>query len=185
MSCGKDSYSKELLTDTLISPFCAEAEFTFSSGEKAVDGTLRVTSGENIRIDILSPDLLSGISIISNGAGDMPNYTVSFSGINAEIPKSILEKLSLSFCLFSPELPEKIRTLDDTSFSTVSNDESFEVFGLSDISPCTVSFSDGQINYSITYDLNTGTPLLMIAGHTDSSSTLKITKFKRDTQNSK
>ena len=130
---------------------------------------------------MLSPDAYAGISVESDSSGNASSYTLSFSGIKAELPKSTLEKLSLAFSMFAPELPSEIKALDDKCFSLSS--EQYEISGLSDISPCTAVFSCGQINYSITYDLNTGTPLLLAAGSGDSSVTLKLIKFKAE-QNS-
>ncbi len=170
-SCKSDTFSKELFCDNLLSPYAFEAEYTFSKGQDATVGSLRATKEKNTRIDFLSPDTLVGVSVESDTSGQMSNFIVSFSGIKAEIPKEILEKLSLTFSLLNPNLPSVISELDDKCFKVSENPDKQAAY-------CTIDFCHNDINYLLTYDISTGLPVCLIANTDQSSVTLSITKFK-------
>ncbi len=177
-ACKKDDTSKELIADVLLSDYTLEADFIFSKGESTLDGKLMATKNDTVRIDLLSPDSLNGISVESDSSGKMSNYIVSFSGIKTGIPKDVLEKLSLAFSMFAPDIPSTLKKLDKNAFTPLKDGQSFKLQGVSDISPITASFKNQQISYNLTYDLNTGIPLQFIASFGDTGVTLNITKFK-------
>mgnify|MGYP006976122484 FL=1 len=171
VSCKGDSCGKELFADVMNSRFTMQSDYTFSSGEKALEGSLVVSSGENIKMELVSPDALCGVAVESDGAGKMSEFSVSFSGIKADIPKSILTKLSLAFGMFSPDMPQIIRSLDSGCISENSDTDAEFV---------TAMFSQGDVNYSFTYNRLTGEPTLFVASAGEDSVTLRITKFKSE-----
>lgn len=170
-SCKGDGCGKELFADVISSRFTMQSDYTFSSGEKALEGSLVLSSGENIKMELVSPDALCGVAAESDGAGKMSEFSVSFSGIKADIPKSILTKLSLAFGMFSPDMPQLIRSLNSDCISESADAEGELV---------TAMFSQGQINYSFTYKRQTGEPTLLVASTGEDSVTLRITKFKSE-----
>lgn len=75
-------------------------------------------------------------------------------------------------------MPVKIKSLDKKSFS--ENNEGCTEEMAKNCQPCTASFKNGELNYSITYDKKSGALLILSAWHGESSVTLTVTKFKAE-----
>ncbi len=148
----------------------AEVSYSIESGNGVIEGNAIISSGDNVRLDFTSPESLNGVCIECDAAGDISSLTLSFSGIKADLPKSTLQNLSLAFSLFSKQLPKDLSKLSSDCFEFTENKDS-------DI--CKVKFKKQDIDYEITYKIDTGIPISMTARDKDNICTFDISKFKK------
>lgn len=159
-----------------MSPFTSQADFTFSSGEQSVSGSLLITHADYLAVDITAPEELSGICAQSNNTENASTYSIGYSGIRSTVPKSILGKIDLTFMLFSPSVASEIASINkDVPKQSVGE---FKLQGLSEIIPYNVSFSKNDVDFDLTYDKQTGTPLIFCASCKQDSVCLIFKKFK-------
>ncbi len=177
-ACSADRAGKKTFISTLFSEFTTDVEYLITYGENTIAGDIRVTKDENaLRLDLLSPDPFTGMSVESKGAGDAYMLSIGYSGISAELPGAALDKISLLMTLFSDDTAADLEALSQKSF--VMCEEAYAVEGLGSVTPYMVECTVGDIRYMYIYDSLTGTPIRMIAGMGENTVELKIKKFKR------
>ncbi len=178
IGCSKDTTGKNECYNKLTSPFITQAGYTFSKGENSVVGTLRITSTDKCSIEILTPDILSGISAQSEISDNETAYSISYSDINASVSKQILGKIDLIFMLVSQSVANQIKNQDKSNI--IPSSETFEIEGLKNTVPYTTTFNDDDVYFDLTYDSVTGTPLAFTAKSGDDCVSLVFQKFKSE-----
>lgn len=175
-ACGGAPNGKKAFTDALFAAYMADVEFLFEYDGTSVAGTARVTRDDNIRIDITAPDPFTGISVQSDAADRSSIVSISYSGIKADISKSVLEKINLVLTLFSDSVAGAVEKTPAASF--LPCEEVYAIEGLSSTQAYKVEFTVGDIRYLCVYDRVTGTPLDLCAESGGSAVEVKIKKFK-------
>ncbi len=175
-SCSSDKSGRKELADMMFSEYTAEVDFLFEYGESSVSGTARVTKGENVRIDILSPDPYSGISVESDAADKAGVISISYSGIRADIRKDVLDKISLVLSMFSDTAASAVNCAPRDAF--LLYEEAYSSDSMPKILPYEAHFSAGDTDFIYIYDSLSGTPLDMYAKTGNASAQIKIKKFK-------
>jgi hypothetical protein len=175
-SCSADKSGRKELADMMFSQYTAEVDFLFEYGESSVSGSARVTRGENVRIDILSPDPYSGISVESDAADNAGIISISYSGIRADINKNVLDKISLVLSMFSDTAASAVDCAPKGAF--LIYEEAYSSDTMPKVSPYEARFSAGNTDFIYIYDSISGTPLDMYAKTDNASAQIKIKKFK-------
>ena len=129
-------------------------------------GKIEIDKGQKTTVTFLAPSEYSSISVTSDKSSKPDILSFEYSGIPAELPKSISGELSLMFLLFSDDIPAEIEELNDDAF-TIINDNTGEVFFLMENMSC-----------KIKYDLTSGTPLSFEAGNDELSISLVLSDCK-------
>ena len=179
-SCSGSSSGRKDLVKALFSDYTAEVEFLFECDGNSVAGTARVTRDENVRFEITAPDPYTGISVASDASGRSSLLSISYSGIKSEVPKDLLDRLSLAMTLFSDEIACEAENLPTKAFSAC--EELYTVEGLGEIQPWKTEFTAGTVNYIIVYDSVTGYPLDLCAENEGNALEVKIRKIKTAAQ---
>lgn len=135
--------------------------------DKCIEGKMELLRSDKSRINFLSPDEYSSITVSGDSAGNADVFTFEMYGIPANIPKSIASDISLLFSMFSDAVPSHIMTLDDSHFTLYENDGT-----------CSVSFSQNNINYSIIYYSDSGIPQAINVSDDKSSVSMSFSEFK-------
>lgn len=167
-SCANQKYARDKLEEALLSSYMAETSYCIQNGDNNLKGSAIISSGDNVRLDFISPESLNGVSIECDANGDISSLSLSFSGIKADLPKSTLQNLSLAFCLFSKELSKDLSKLSKDCFE-----------GNDDTGICKVTLQKQGFLFEITYNKDTGIPVKMTAKDKDNFCTFEITKFKK------
>lgn len=173
-SCSDNKTGKTRLANVLFSPYEANVEFLVEADGESVCGTAKVAKGEGIRIDISSPDPFTGLNIVSD-ANDSTYLSFTYSSVRSDIPKSVLDKLTLALTLFSDENASVIKNSPQKSF--VPCEEAYTMEGLSDINAYMIQFQSGNIHYMYIYDTVSGTPVYMNASDNGKIVEIKIKDF--------
>ncbi len=139
-----------------------------------MSGEARVTKGDGVTLEILSPDILSGITIKSSK--EEPQ-TISFSyyGIDTKLPDGALKKINMLLSFFSSTIPSVLASPGGCEITPVPE------YTLPDGTVCpaySCAFDFDRINYSIIYDPQSGTPYEITASNGEAAVTAKIGKFK-------
>ena len=148
MSCSKDRYSKNLLSESLRSRYNANVDFVIETDKKYTAGNFDIQKDEKTKISFLLPEEYSSICIYGDNAGNSDVFTFELSGIPSAVPKSIASDFSLLFSLFSDDVATKPLSLDDDCF-TLYPDENTAV----------VSFTENDNTYTIFYNTTDGKPI--------------------------
>lgn len=170
-SCSSDKYEKEKLCNTLYSHYTVKADFIISGGEKNTNGIADISKNDITTVTFSEPSSYNGITIRSDSTGNADTFSFEFSGIPANVPKSLAGDLSLVFSLFSDDIPTKIKSLDNTSFrespqKNKNGNPMTEVF-----------FEENGYRYTLTYDKYTGTPHLIDVGSDEFSVSIELSEF--------
>lgn len=175
-SCsGKENGKKELVS-LMNSDYVADVEYLLEAGELSVCGEARITRNENVRIDILSPDPYTGLSVQGDALDKASVISLEYSGIKAEVPKNALEKINIILSMFSDSAATQIQGLKNDEF-TESPDE-YTLAGHTNSIPYEVKFSKGDIEYIYIYDSVSGVPLSICAKSGGTAVQIKIKKLK-------
>lgn len=177
-SCTANKSGRKHLERILFCDYAAEIEYVFEYKDTTLAGTGRITRGENVRFDILSPDPYTGISVQGDAADKIDTISISYSGIKADIPKSILNKLSLVLSMFSDTAANGIENAPGTAFMQSESDYSCDF--LNECVPYEAHFSIGKTECVYTYDSITGIPLCLCADTGEVRAEIKIKKFKTE-----
>lgn len=128
-------------------------------------GKASLTKGNVSTITFTEPENFEGISVTSDESGNPDVFLLEFSGIPAQVPKSIAGEISLVFSLFSKQFSSEVNILNDNCFSQ-NNDGTNEVI-----------FQKNGMNYKITYDPSNGIPKNFEAGNDTMSVSIIISDF--------
>ena len=175
-SCFGESNGKNELTRLMFSSFTAEGEYLFEAGDASVAGKLRITRDENVRLEFLSPDPYTGICVTGDAADNVSVLSVSYSGIKADIPKSMLSRLNMMLAMFSDTASSAIDGAGKDDFVLCEDDYFTNQPNKGSLYEANFSFGDTECVYI--YDSVTGYPLDMRAVNGDVSVQIKINKLK-------
>lgn len=164
--CARDEFSRNKLCESLRTSYTASADFITSNHSKNVIGKMDIVRGEKTTVTFSSPKEYSSISVTGDSLSNPDILSFEYSGIPAQIPKSISGELSLIFLLFSDEIPIEIEKLEKDCF-TKNDDGTGEVFFLKENMSC-----------KIKYSLDTGIPYCFEAGNDELSISLVLSDFK-------
>ncbi len=160
----------------LFSDYSAQFDFFFEGESGSVSGTAVVSKADSVRIDVTSPDPFTGICAETSFNGENNLFSVSFSGIKAELPADTVEKISLISGVFSNGTAAQLKSTPADKF--VKCDEIFELDGIGVIDAYTVSKTERGTDYDFYYDRNTGYPVYICVKNGDSRAEIKIKKIK-------
>ncbi len=158
------------LCDNLYSSYSLCGTYCIETNTKRIEGELELLRSDITKISFLSPDEYSSISISSDYSGKSDIISFEFSGIPADVPKSIASSLSLMLSLFSDSIPSAVSALEGDAFSVSEEDEGG-----------TVQFSQGDISYSFAFSADTGIPLSLSGDDGKTSVTVYVKEFEKNT----
>ncbi len=165
-SCKSNESGKDLLEQKLNCPYTMSVDFIMSDNDGSVSGRAEIEQNELTTLKIVRPEEYRGITVTSDETGNADTFTFEYSGIPANLPKSISGELSLMFSLFSKTLPVYIAKADIDGFE--KTDDGVWIAG----------FSGGDINFRIAYDCKSGIPSLLEAEHENTSVSVKVLSYK-------
>lgn len=175
-ACSGDESGRRRLEKMLDSDYSAEVEYSVDFMGNPLVGEAKITKCDTVRIDILSPDPYSGISVTADANDRASVIGISFSGVRAEIPKGSLEKLEFVVAMFSYSVSNAVARAKNDSF--LPCDEPYTAPGLAECVPYECKFSVGDTDYFYVYDSKTGLPLELFAKNGSCSAEIKINKLK-------
>ena len=91
----KERFVKSI-ADNLRTSYASELTFNIRTGEKSYDGTARLFRDMSVtRLDILSPEPFSGLSVEYDTAGAPSSVAVHFAGIDTTLPTEALSRINI------------------------------------------------------------------------------------------
>ncbi len=172
--CKGNIYKKDLLCDTLCSPYTASADIVFSGKTEDIIGKISISKDEDCKVTFIEPSSYSNVTIYGDCDGNADAFTFEFAGIPASVPKSLASELSLLFSLFSDTIPNRISSLDKECF-VLCDDNQASYDPKKDLAE--VFFSENGTDYLLVYDTLSGTPLSISAGNDTISVYMEFTDF--------
>ncbi len=176
ISCAENKSGKKELLSVMHSDYSADVEYLLDADGVSVSGEARITRNENVRIDILSPDPYTGLSVQGDALDKASVISLEYSGIKAEIPKNALEKLNIILSMFADSAATAISDLKKDAFT--ESPEEYTLPGHKNSIPYEVRFSKGDIEYIYIYDSVSGIPLSVCAKSGGTAVQIKIKKLK-------
>lgn len=177
-SCTANKSGRKHLERILFSDYAAEIEYQFKFNDTSLSGNGRITREETVRLDILSPDPYTGISVQGDISDKIETVSISYSSIKADVPKNVLNKLSLVLSMFSDTASCAVENANTSDF--VKSESEYSPDFLNECVPYEVCFMQGETEYIYTYDSITGIPVYICAKTKDLSVDIKIKKFKTE-----
>lgn len=127
------------LSDILRGDYECEISFTLG-GDDTVEGTGRITKvGTVTRLDILTPEPYSGMSIEYDTEGLPQSVAVHFSGMSIVLPEGAVERLNPIAALFADDFAASLSSLPKDSLTEYDSD------GISGLC-ATLKHGDADIN---------------------------------------
>lgn len=171
---GKKERFVKNIADNLRTSYMSELTFNIRTGEKSYDGTAQLLRDMSVtRLDILSPEPFSGLSVEYDTAGAPSSVAVHFAGIDTTLPKEALSRINI---LASLSADDFLSVLSKTAGENITEYQISEdkvgycarvIYGEAEIVFC---FSeDGNVPYSFEYSSD------------DINASVVFTKFKLDT----
>lgn len=171
-SCGGDKYAKNMLCESMASPYSAKVDFTFADENQTITGKAQIDKDDIICLVFTSPEIYNGVTVKSDYTGKADTVSFELSGIPANVPKSISSDVSLMLSLLSDKAVSKISKLNKESFSKTalaSDDGSLMN---------EVVFEENGVNCKILYDSKSGRPYSIDIGNDEMSKSLVFTHFE-------
>lgn len=175
-SCAGDKNGKKHLLEVMFEDYVAEVDFLLDVEGVSVSGTARITKNDNVRIELLSPDPYTGISVQGDAGDKASVLSIEYSGIRADIPKNAVHKLSIMLSMFSDAAVTNIGKQSGNDFKLSAGE--YVLAGFDKINPYEVSFVKGETEYIYIYDSISGIPLNIYAKSGATALQVKIKKFK-------
>lgn len=175
-SCADEKNGRRDFEKILASDYTAEIEFSVDFMGNPLAGEAVVTRSDTVRIDILSPDPYSGISVESDADDKASVISISYAGVKAEIPKQSLEKIEFVIGMFSDSASNAVAKAKKEAFAPCS--ENYISDTLSETVPYECVFSVGENSYSYIYDSRSGMPLELFGANDGCKAEIKINKLK-------
>ncbi len=169
-SCGDGKNLAKLVCDNLYSSYSLCGAYCIEASGRRIEGELELLRSDITKINFLSPDEYSSISVSSDYSGKSDIISFEFSGIPADVPKSIATGLSLMLSLFSDSIPSAVSALDKEAFSVNDNN-----------GKATVQFSQNGIDYSLGFSSETGIPDSLSADDGKNAITINVKEFEKNT----
>lgn len=170
-SCSHDNGKKKLLELLFSDVYSTEFGFTISrDGEEKLSGNAVAIKDKSLCISFSSPEILNGLSVISDAVGNADSYTFSYYGMKAPLPSGALTDINIIMSLFSDETALSLSSLPRSA--TTEHDKSSHRL---DFTLC------GNIKASLIYDTLSGDPVSFSAQTENGEIDLTFTKIKRQT----
>ncbi len=170
VSCGengKKERSVKNLSDALRTSYEAELSFCVRQGGEALEGdAMLLRDGANVRLDILSPEPVSGLSIEYDAAGAPSTVAVHFKGIDTTLPTAAISRINVLAALAAGDFPEILARVSGENITEYEYGESLRgycaklKYGEADVvicysedgsSPYSIEYSDGELYGTFTY----------------------------------
>ncbi len=171
--CTKKDGSEKLCEFLFSGGYEAEFDYSFS-GTSELSGSAGVKKSDKVRIDFLSPDIFSSLSVESDEAGEPGVLIFNYYGMRAPLPEDALSKLSFLLSFFSDEMPKGI--LSDSSNINDYIDEKGEFPEDMPLKECSFSQADGT-HMSVIFDASDGFPVRFSAARDTTSVQITFTKL--------
>ena len=176
--CGRDETGKSEFENNMLSDFTAEIDYLIDFDGNPVSGSAVITKNDELRLDVISPDPYSGISVTCDASGKADVVSISYSGIKAELPKAAMEKLVFLMNMMSERTACELDNQSDKSFKRC--EEMYMSEDLPEAVPYEVSFLCDGTDYMFIYDSITGVPLEIFADNGYCRSEIKVKKLKTE-----
>lgn len=171
--CTKKDGSEKLCEFLFAGGYEAEFDYSFYDGQE-LSGSAKVKKSDKVRIDFLSPDTLSSLSVESDEMGEPGVLIFNYYGMRAPLPDGALSKVSLLLSFFSDEIPKGILS-DKASVSTYT-DEKGEFDKDIPLKICTFSGDDGA-DITVVFDASNGFPVRFSAVRDTKTVQITFTKL--------
>ncbi len=175
-SCS-DSGKKERLVkniaDNLRTSYASELTFDIRYGDKSYNGTARLTRDMSVtRLDILSPEPYSGLSVEYDTAGAPSSVAVHFEGIDTTLPTEALSRINV---LASLSADDFLSVLSNTAGENITEYEMSE----NEKGYC-ARVIYGEVEITFCFSAPGNTPYSLEYSSSDMSASIVFTKFKLD-----
>lgn len=151
LSCTKKD-GKETLSKFLFSQeYAAEFDYCFSDAAMTLSGNATATKNGKVRIEFLSPEALSSMTVESDEKGDAGVIIFNYYGIRSPLPDGALSKVSALLSVFSDEMPKAVLS-KGAQFCDIQSEN-----GDKNLAECLFTL-DGQREVSIIFDKISGFP---------------------------
>ena len=170
-SCSRDNGKNKLLELFFSDVYSTEFDFTIThSGEEVLSGKACAVKDKSLCISFSSPEILNGLSVISDDIGMSDSYTFSYYGMKAPLPSGALTDINIIMSLFSDETALILSSLPRSAVKEHDRSSHLLEFTLCDgISACLI------------YDTLSGDPVSFSAQNENGEIKLTFTKIKRQT----
>lgn len=154
-SCGKGSARKAVseLSDTFRGNYICEISFRLG-GDEEISGNGQITkNGTVVRLDILSPEPYSGMSIEYDTSGLPQSVAVHFSGISTTLPKGAVARLNPLSSIFADDFSSALAAVPNSSITEYEADGIIGLCASTSHGDSEVDIyfsSDGSIPYAMT-----------------------------------
>jgi len=175
-SCG-DKTGRRELRKTMLSDFTSEIDYLIELEEKPVSGSAVITKNQRLRLDILSPDPYSGISVECDVTGEAEVVSISYSGIKAEVPGKAMEKLVFLMNMMSESTASALGNQNAKDYKECGEYLSEDY---KEAKPYEVCFTHDGAEYVFIYDSVTGMPLEIFADNGYCKAEIKVRKLKTE-----
>ncbi len=169
-SCGKGTTKAvENLSDVLRGNYVCDISFRLS-GEEEIIGKGQITrNGTEVRLDILTPEPYSGMSIEYDTSGLPRSVAVHFSGMNTSLPNGAVARLNPIASLFADDFAPSLAKVP------ANNITEYEADGISGLC-ASVQYGDSMAN--IYFAADGSVPYRLEVSGDDSDSEIVFDIFK-------
>jgi len=178
-SCTKKDGTEKLCEFLFSGGYEAEFDFTLSGGETPILGSATVKKGEKVRIEFLSPEPFSSLSIESDELGEPGVLIFNYYGMRSPLPDKAMGKISLLLSLFGDGMPKGIGGKEAIveKFSDDTDGDNTKSLML-----CSFVRADGA-KCRVIYDKTDGFPQKMSAENGEICAEITFTRITPPTQN--
>lgn len=175
-SCGDETGRREL-RKTMLSDFTSEIDYLIDIDGNPILGNAVITKNQRLRLDILSPDPYSGISVECDVTGEADVVSISYSGIKAELPGKAMEKLVFMMNMMSENTASALGRQNAKDYKECGEYLSEDY---KEAEPYEVCFTHDGTEYVFIYDSVTGMPLEIFADNGYCKAEIKVRKLKTE-----
>lgn len=169
-SCAKNDGRAKLCDFLFSQNFEAEFDFSFidDNGNEIISGSAKAFKNGKARIEFLSPEPLSSLTVESDEKGDAGVLIFNYYGMRTPLADGALTKVSALLGIFSDELPRKVTSHEAKVFPKSDGEKS--------LAECVFSL-DGEREISIVFDKIGGFPEKIVEKREDFTITVTFTKI--------
>ncbi len=170
---GRKESSVQNISDTLRSSYTSELSFSVRQASESLEGEAILSRDDaNVRLDIKSPEPVSGLSVEYDAAGAPSSVAVHFKGIDTTLPSAALTKINILASLAAGDFPEIL--------SKVSGENITEYEYSEDKPGYCARLKYGEADIVLCYSESGDEPYSLEYSSQDLYAAVTITKFKLD-----
>lgn len=177
-SCTQAGKKRQLIkriTENLRSSYVSEITYSVRSGENILEGTARLTKDMTVtRLDILSPEPYSGLSVEYNISGAPSSVAVHFAGIDTTLPREALSNINIISSLAADDFLYLLSMVGGESITEYEMSENMRGY-------C-ASLTFGELSTQFCFSEDGNTPYSLSLSSDKISADIVFTKFKLDLQ---